>query len=111
MLISSGTQKKQTAMTRDKLIEQESEKYADELIKCSAIGQHDKTWMSEVYKQTINSQLVKGFIELAVIEARIEENIFSFRDSENFDYAYYNKRNNELSIQRTELLKRLNLEG
>ena len=63
------------------------------------------------YAEGINSQLVKGFIELAVIEARIEENIFSFRDSENFDYAYYNKRNNELSIQRTELLKRLNLGG
>ena len=63
------------------------------------------------YAEGINSQLVKGFIELAVIEARIEENIFSFRDSKNFDYAYYNKRNNELSIQRTELLKRLNLGG
>jgi hypothetical protein len=98
-------------MTREELIEQEAESLIAK-IKGATTSFHKETIkISFVYG--INSQLAKDLQELAVIEGKIEVLMWvnlrlSFSDILKSDIY---RDIEQLSSTRTELLKRLNLEG
>lgn len=95
-------------MTREELIEQEARRICDSFV--NPILKDIAT-----VKAGINSQLAKDLTELAVIEGKIEayndvmDNLLNKEDLiSNAELRFHIV---ELETQRTELLKRLNLEG